>query len=165
MEVPYFVRGVRVAKAPRKAFEERQLGTGHSRTQLALYDRYMGPLLFEPYAKLVAERCAVLQPDCILETAVGGGIVTREVHRAAPRVRVVATDVNPAICRMDEILPESRWSFPNMASTGVNNAGAMFPHAGFRVIQLPRGCSSGPRRRATVPVYDVGLPVQEQVGN
>ena len=24
----------------------------------ALYDRYMGPLLFEPYAKLVAERCA-----------------------------------------------------------------------------------------------------------
>jgi hypothetical protein len=31
----------------------------------------MGPLLFEPYAKLVAERCAVLQPDRILETAAG----------------------------------------------------------------------------------------------
>jgi hypothetical protein len=33
-----------------------------------LYDRYMGPLLFEPYAKIVAERAAVLQPDRILET-------------------------------------------------------------------------------------------------
>jgi hypothetical protein len=37
----------------------------------ALYDRYMGPLLFEPYAKLVAERCALLQPDSILATAAG----------------------------------------------------------------------------------------------
>jgi ubiquinone/menaquinone biosynthesis C-methylase UbiE len=44
----------------------------------------MGPLLFEPYAKLVAERCAVVQPDRILETAAGTGIVTRAVHRAAP---------------------------------------------------------------------------------
>ncbi len=27
-----------------------------------LYDRYMGPLLFERYAELVAERCALLKP-------------------------------------------------------------------------------------------------------
>jgi ubiquinone/menaquinone biosynthesis C-methylase UbiE len=57
----------------------------------------MGPLLFEPYAKLVAERCAVLQPDRILETAAGTGIVTRAVHRAAPKAQVVATDINPAM--------------------------------------------------------------------
>lgn len=31
----------------------------------------MGPLLFEPYAKVLAERAALLQPDCILETAAG----------------------------------------------------------------------------------------------
>lgn len=62
-----------------------------------LYDRYMGPLLFEPYAELVAERCALLQPDRILETAAGTGIVTRAVHRAAPRAQIVATDVNPAM--------------------------------------------------------------------
>ncbi len=35
----------------------------------------MGPLLFEPYAELVAERCALPQPDRILETAAGTGIV------------------------------------------------------------------------------------------
>jgi ubiquinone/menaquinone biosynthesis C-methylase UbiE len=57
----------------------------------------MGPLLFEPYAKLVAERCALLQPERILETAAGTGIVTRAVHRAAPRAELVATDINPAM--------------------------------------------------------------------
>ena len=51
------------------------------------------PLLFDPYAKLVAERCALLQPDRILGTASGTGIVTR----AAPRAELVATDINPAM--------------------------------------------------------------------
>lgn len=63
----------------------------------ALYDRYLGPLLFKAYAELVAERCALLQPDRILETAAGTGIVTRAVHRAVPRARIVATDFNPAM--------------------------------------------------------------------
>lgn len=63
----------------------------------ALYDRYMGPLLFEPYADLVAERCALLQPNRILEIAAGTGIVTRAVHRAVPRAQIVATDINPAM--------------------------------------------------------------------
>lgn len=62
-----------------------------------LYDRLMGPLLFEPYAKLLAERCAALQPLRILETAAGTGILTRAVHRAAPDAQIVATDVNPAM--------------------------------------------------------------------
>jgi ubiquinone/menaquinone biosynthesis C-methylase UbiE len=62
----------------------------------ALYDRYMG-FLFEPYAKLVAERCAVLQPNRILETAAGTGIVTRAVHRTIPQAQIVATDINPAM--------------------------------------------------------------------
>ncbi len=61
----------------------------------ALYDRYMGPLLFEPYAKLVAERCSLLKPNQILETAAGTGIVTRAVHAAVPHAHLVATDINP----------------------------------------------------------------------
>lgn len=60
-----------------------------------LYDRYMGPLLFEPYAELVAARCALLKPDRILETATGTGIVTRAVHRAIPGAQIVATDIQP----------------------------------------------------------------------
>lgn len=62
-----------------------------------LYDRYMGPLLFVPYAKIVAERAAVLQPNRILETAAGTGIVTRALHLAVPQAQIVATDVNPVM--------------------------------------------------------------------
>jgi ubiquinone/menaquinone biosynthesis C-methylase UbiE len=62
-----------------------------------LYDRYMGPLLFAPYAKHVAERVAPLQPGWILEVAAGTGIVTRALTEALPAAEIVATDVNPAI--------------------------------------------------------------------
>ena len=63
----------------------------------ALYDRYMGPLLFAPYAKLVAERSALLRPTRILETAAGTGIVTRAVNQAVPQAQIVATDLNPEV--------------------------------------------------------------------
>jgi ubiquinone/menaquinone biosynthesis C-methylase UbiE len=62
-----------------------------------LYDRYMGPLLFEPYAKYIAERVAVLRPGRILETAAGTGVVTRAVHDAVPEAQIVATDINPSV--------------------------------------------------------------------
>jgi ubiquinone/menaquinone biosynthesis C-methylase UbiE len=63
----------------------------------ALYDRYMGPLLFEPYARYVANQVAALRPDRILETAAGTGVVTRSVHGVLPEATIVATDVNPAV--------------------------------------------------------------------
>ncbi len=63
----------------------------------ALYDRYMGPLLFEPYARLIAERSAILQPTCILETAAGTGIVTRALNEAVPQAQIVATDLHPGM--------------------------------------------------------------------
>lgn len=66
----------------------------------ALYDRYMVPLLFEPYAKLVAERSALLQPARILETAAGTGIVTRAMSQALPQTQIVATDINPAMLEL-----------------------------------------------------------------
>lgn len=62
-----------------------------------LYDRYMGPLLFESCAKLLAAQCAMLAPNRILETAVGTGIVTRAIHQAVPSAQIVATDINPAM--------------------------------------------------------------------
>ena len=42
----------------------------------ALYDQYLGPLLFQPYADELARRAAALNPRRILETAAGTGIVT-----------------------------------------------------------------------------------------
>lgn len=63
----------------------------------SLYDRYMVPLVFAPYAQLVAERARALAPKRILETAAGTGVVTEAVHRALPDARIVATDLNPAM--------------------------------------------------------------------
>jgi ubiquinone/menaquinone biosynthesis C-methylase UbiE len=62
-----------------------------------LYNRFMGPILFEPCAKVVAERVAKLLPSRILETAAGTGILTRAISRAAPRAQVIATDINAAL--------------------------------------------------------------------
>ncbi len=63
----------------------------------ALYDRHLGPLLFEPYAELLAERARALQPRDVLETAAGTGIVTAALARALPAARITATDLNPAM--------------------------------------------------------------------
>lgn len=61
------------------------------------YDRYLGPLLFTPYATIAAERAKALNPGRILETAAGTGIVTAELARLLPDSEIVATDLNQAM--------------------------------------------------------------------
>ncbi|NIX77177.1 class I SAM-dependent methyltransferase [Microvirga terricola] len=64
----------------------------------ALYEKYLGPLLFEPYAEDLAARLAAIAPEKVLETAAGTGIVTRAMDKALPpSVTIVATDLNPAM--------------------------------------------------------------------
>src|SRR4051812_39330892 len=59
------------------------------------YDRYLGPLLFEPYARDLAARLADLAPARVLETAAGTGVATRALARALPAgTPIVATDLN-----------------------------------------------------------------------
>ena len=61
----------------------------------ALYDRYLGPLIFEPYAADMASRLSSLTKGNLLETAAGTGIVTRALDKALPReVQITATDLN-----------------------------------------------------------------------
>ncbi|WP_310468580.1 methyltransferase domain-containing protein [Sphingomonas sp.] len=60
----------------------------------ALYDRHLAPLLFEPFARVVAERAAALRPQRILETAAGTSVVTAALHDALPEAEIVATDLN-----------------------------------------------------------------------
>ncbi|HYD30232.1 MAG TPA: class I SAM-dependent methyltransferase [Azospirillaceae bacterium] len=59
----------------------------------ALYDRHLGPLLFEPYARDLAGRLAGLEGH-VLETAAGTGIVTRALAQALPGSAITATDLN-----------------------------------------------------------------------
>ena len=74
-----------------------ETGTPFQHSTPTLYDRYMGPLLFEPCAEVLAERAALLQPDSILETAAGSGIATRALHKAIPLAHIVVTDINPVM--------------------------------------------------------------------
>jgi ubiquinone/menaquinone biosynthesis C-methylase UbiE len=61
----------------------------------AIYDRFMVPLVFAPYADVVARKAASFQPARILETAAGTGVATAALHRALPEAEIVATDLNP----------------------------------------------------------------------
>jgi ubiquinone/menaquinone biosynthesis C-methylase UbiE len=64
----------------------------------ALYDRYLGPMLFADYAEDLARRTAALTPARVLETAAGTGVVTRALARTLPReVEITATDLNQAM--------------------------------------------------------------------
>jgi len=59
------------------------------------YDRELGPVLFEPYARDLAGR---VDGPRVLELACGTGVVTRVLRDRLPReATVVATDLNPAM--------------------------------------------------------------------
>lgn len=61
----------------------------------AIYDSYLVPLLFAPYAQDIARRIATLSGGRVLEIAAGTGAVTRELARILPStVEIVATDLN-----------------------------------------------------------------------
>ena len=61
-----------------------------------LYERHLGPILFQPFAEAVAERAGE-SDGVILETAAGTGIVTRAVAARVPQSTIVATDLNQAM--------------------------------------------------------------------
>lgn len=63
-----------------------------------LYDRYMGPVLFEPYATDLARRITVPPGGRMLEIACGTGIVTRALLAALPPdATLVATDLSDSM--------------------------------------------------------------------
>jgi ubiquinone/menaquinone biosynthesis C-methylase UbiE len=79
----------------------------------AVYERYLGPLFFQPYAEDIAARVGTLRHGRVLELAAGTGIVTRALARSLPRtVEIVATDLNQAMLDYATTLlpaPQVRW--------------------------------------------------------
>jgi len=60
-----------------------------------VYDTYLVPLIFEPYAADLAARLARIAPSRVLEVACGTGVVTRAVANAlGASTRIIATDLN-----------------------------------------------------------------------
>jgi len=79
----------------------------------ALYDRYLVPLLFQPYAEDLAERLRDIRSGRVLETAAGTGVVTRVLAETLPpNVEIVATDLNQAMLDLAATrlrAPNVRW--------------------------------------------------------
>lgn len=64
----------------------------------SIYEQYLVPLLFEPYAEDMASRIRDVKQGKILETAAGTGAVTRAVaEQLPPAVAITATDLNQAM--------------------------------------------------------------------
>jgi ubiquinone/menaquinone biosynthesis C-methylase UbiE len=60
-----------------------------------IYDRFLVPLIFESYALDLAGRIAGAEPQHVLETAAGTGVLTRAMASRLPQdVRIVVTDLN-----------------------------------------------------------------------
>src|ERR1700681_2165605 len=59
-----------------------------------IYDRFLVPLIFEPYARDLAWRLAQTTPRNVLETAAGTGVLTRAMASIlSADARIVATDL------------------------------------------------------------------------
>ena len=59
------------------------------------YERYLVPLIFEPYASDLSARLAAKRPTSVLEIAAGTGVVTRAMAAVLPEtVSIIATDLN-----------------------------------------------------------------------
>ena len=63
-----------------------------------LYETYLVPLIFEPYAADLVNRLAPRPLTRVLEIAAGTGVVTRALASVLPEsVSIVATDLNPSM--------------------------------------------------------------------
>jgi ubiquinone/menaquinone biosynthesis C-methylase UbiE len=94
-----------------------------------LYDRCMGPMIFEPFARDTAARFAGFSGD-LLEVAAGTGRLTRALASAAPGARITATDLNPSM-----LAEAARLGAPgNVEFREADALDLPFPDAGFDAV-------------------------------
>lgn len=96
----------------------------------ANYERYMVPLLFQPYAEVLAGRAARLRPTRILETAAGTGVVTKALADALPDAEIVATDLNQPMLDV----AATRVSSPNVSFRQADALELPFADSGFDLV-------------------------------
>jgi SAM-dependent methyltransferase len=74
-----------------------------------LYESYLVPLIFEPYAADLVNRLASRSLTRVLEIAAGTGVVTRALASALPEnVSIVATDLNQPMLDQASVLGTKR---------------------------------------------------------
>src|SRR6266568_2178934 len=82
------------------------MGRSFSGPMAEFYDRYLVPLMFEPFARDMAERVSEIKSSRVLELAAGTGVVTRALVRSLPSpVAITATDLNSAMLELAKKYP------------------------------------------------------------
>lgn len=102
-----------------------------------IYDRLLVPMIFDPYARDLAERVAALGPGAVLETAAGTGALTRAMAVLLPaEVRIVASDLNqPMLDRAAARMPgDDRVSWRQADALGLP-----FPEQSFDAVACQFG--------------------------
>lgn len=108
-----------------------------------LYERYLGPMLFEPYARDMARRFAGFE-GALLETAAGTGRVTRALAQAAPRAQITATDLNQPMLDTAAALTGA----PNVAWRQADAQALPFDDASFEAVACQFGVMFFPDKAA-----------------
>ncbi len=105
-----------------------------------LYERYLGPLLFTPYAEDIAMRAQGIGGRRVLEIAAGTGIVTRALAVALPSAEIEATDLNEAMVAFaarQSVSPTVRWSTANAMALPFGNGRFELAVCQFGIMFFP----------------------------
>jgi ubiquinone/menaquinone biosynthesis C-methylase UbiE len=95
-----------------------------------VYDRYLGPCLFEPFAEEMAARFLGFD-GALLETAAGTGRVTRRLAEAVgPSAAITATDLNEAMLQQAAL----RVTAPNVRFQAADAQALPFGDAAFGAV-------------------------------
>jgi len=112
------------------------------------YDRYLGPVIFEPFAEDLVSRLKGRKLGRLLEIACGTGIVTRRLRDALPAsTEIVATDLNP------DMFEFAKTKFKNGEHVHWQQADASalpFPDASFDAIVCQFGLMFVPDKAAAM---------------
>jgi ubiquinone/menaquinone biosynthesis C-methylase UbiE len=108
------------------------------------YDRYMVPLIFEPYAADLAQRAASFSPSAVLEIAAGTGVVTRALApKLSSGASYTVTDLNQPMLDYAAArqLPDSRITWRQADATALP-----FENATFDLVCCQFGAMFFPNR-------------------
>lgn len=113
-----------------------------------VYDRCLGPAVFQPFAHHLA---AMARGPRVLELAAGSGIVTRALVERG--LTVTATDLNPPMVEQGRLrVPEATWQLADAQSLPYPDAGFDEVVCSFGVMFLPdKAAAFAEMRRVLVP--------------
>jgi SAM-dependent methyltransferase len=110
-----------------------------------VYERYLVPLIFAPYATDLAKRITTDPGVDVLEIAAGTGAVTRELAKRLPEgVSITATDLNPGMLNQAAGRDTSRRVTFRLADA----MALPFPEASVDTIVCQFGCMFFPDKPA-----------------